>query len=291
MKKFVSILILGLITIICLTGCGGPSESDQAAVNTIKDSIQAGLEKSDATYSSYDEYKDLLKEGVSLELENVNKINIKDIEDEELSKILSEYVTALNNKSEGIDYIFNDSGKFNKLYYETGKDVQVECINNLMENYGLKIDEDYQEKFETFINAKKIKHYGLGEKITLDTESGKVAVVINGYVFRKNAGGDPEGDLLCEIENISYNSDLNPGYVETETFIAVVDEKGFNITQSGESYGETIEGHPCETGYIDMSEGQKIKAAITYQQPESSKMVKVMLGDKNSFYECYVVVK
>lgn len=291
MKKRLLSLCVCVVMLVCLTACGGTSAGDQEAVDAVKNSIQSGLDVSTADYSSYNEYKDNLTESVVVELDKLGDVDKDSIDDKELAKIVKKYNEALQKKSEGIQYIFTNSAKFNDLYYKNGKDIQIDCINSLVENYGLEIDEDYKDAFDSFMGAQKWKSFGLGEKVNLHTDFGKVAVAINGYAFVTNAGGEPEGDLLCEIENISYESEYNPGCVETETFIAVVDGNGNNILQSGEAYGDVVNGYPCNVGYIDLKTNQKVKIAITYQQTEETEMVKVILGDKDNFYECYVPVE
>lgn len=289
-KSLKSVLAVTFVfaLMLSLSGCKSLSESDQACVDGIKASLQAGFDNSDKEYSNYEEYKDNLTAAADAELEAVSQFRDVTIEDEELAPIVADYFKALDSKREAVDIIFDDSKSFNEKYYDQGQAVQIECINKLKENYKFAVDEDYTETLDKFLASEPVKVLGVGEKVNVDTKCGEVAVSIDGYKFRINEGDEKEGDLLCQVENIDYDDEYNPGYLGVDRFLTVIGEDGYTIDESNTAYGYTTDGYENSTGFEEMSKGEKKRLAVAYRQTQEMDMIKVLVGDK---YECYVPVK
>ena len=134
MKKILTIAIMITLVVCALSGCGGLDEQSTQCLSDIQKGLQNRWDYTNLDYETYDEYKDNVSKGISVELSAVEQYKDTQFSDKEFATIISKYITALENQAEGIAYLFTDTDKYNTLYIENGLEVRCECLNQLKSN-------------------------------------------------------------------------------------------------------------------------------------------------------------
>lgn len=296
-KKFLSVAVAAVLILsitFMMSGCGkAASDSPDSCMKDLASSVEIMIDADNdcQEFESYDEYKAILEESAAAELEVISKYEAAAFDDKEFGQIVSDYVEAAKSKNEGTQYIFDDPSKFNEMYYENGRNVQIRCINDLMDNYDFDVDEDHSGDLYAMA-VEDTKHaFAPGETVELTTDYGKVKFRADGYTFRTNAAHQYEEDLLCEITNESYGIDETSGYMDTTEFLEVYSQKNQEILQAGGAFSESVNGYDCHTGFEQLAEGDSEKMAIAYVHEDANDKVMVLLQGTADVYMCILDVE
>lgn len=284
MFKKTKIAIILLVVLFVITGCGLNSEG-KTCLEDLKSGLQERWDIVEKEPKSFEEAKQIKMEGIEAELNKISKYKNVDSGDSDFDKIISDYVVALEQQKKGIKEIYRNTKKYNELFFTKGYDVRLDCMKKLTSDYGFKVDSSYEERLKSLTKDKKLNAIAPNDRVEVETEYGKVAVTLFGFAEYESFLGDKEYILLCEIENISYEDEANPGLMDISYFITILDGKGYTVSPSNASYGGT------DLSFTRMGKGQKRKLAVSYVQLEKYKTVKVNISGKSTLSECYLPVQ
>lgn len=174
-KKYVIRLIGGMCIVGLLIGCGNvdneqkeeePQFADQTFVEDMSKGLQSRWELNDEDKTK-DEYKDIADNSeekremmiqyIETELNNIEKYKDEKFEDGSLQELAIKYINLLRKHKEICSYITVDydkySEEFEPLYNERS-----EIIEEMVNNYGLEVNEEYQNTLDEFLtNSKLVK--------------------------------------------------------------------------------------------------------------------------------------
>lgn len=287
MKKYIVFLLLSLLA-LSLAGCGGLNETATACLAD----LQAGLqERYDVTssYSTLNEYKSKEIKGIDVELNAITAYKDVDLKNDGLNTIVSDYISALENQKEGINYIDSDNSKYKELYCDNGSEVRKECLKKLVDEYDFSVAEEYEDYFNDTLNITMI---ALDESVKATTENGEYEVKIVGAAETEWDKTGYEGALedsdestypasiRLEAKNISYSGFLYDGKMSGYD---LADDKSIIVTD-GEGY--SLE-HYDTLGYSDgeydgdaaTSIGEKAKISSPYIVPNEESVVIVIINN------------
>ena len=170
MKKTITWILIIVLSLSLFGGCGNaktteeaeadvgstpPSDADFIANLTKGLESRWELSNSDAysdtsAMSTAEEQKaDTLV--VNAELDAIGNLDDYQFEDAELKALAETYMKGLNLQKDGIPYRgTNDSASLEKTWY-LGYYYRVICIADFYHNYGLTVDEKYQQTLEDFV--------------------------------------------------------------------------------------------------------------------------------------------
>lgn len=178
MKKSI-LFIIALLT-LCLSGCG-VDEQVTECLNDVKVGVQNRWEATNSSYNSYSEYASNIEAGIDAELEELNKYKDVQFEDEDFTRIIGNYIAALESQKEGISFIFTDVDKYNNLFVDNGLAIRSACMNELKSNYGFDVAPEFEESFNDLLDCSYTPLVSQNERITVDTEYGEVGVGFIGF--------------------------------------------------------------------------------------------------------------
>lgn len=293
MKRKISSIVavaLMMISIIALAGCGSDKQTEDFIA-----SVQKGVEKrweySGQRFDSFETYRNNVIKGIEEELACVSEYADQEFENQELKKVVSDYVTSLENEKEGMKYYADDAEKYNELYVDKGHSVRVKCMQSFVNKYGLNVSSENKENLQSLLQSNTIKMVVANEQISLETEFGEVVVTIEDVVksdeWTEYAMGSAIQDsqyvaiLKTVIENKSFNDGYNPGFVSMDFFLNLTDASYTTISPLSVAweYGgyESVAG-----SFLEVREGQKKKVAVGYGMDNNAKEVIVYLFDKDN---------
>lgn len=292
-KKIAAVAISAVMVFACLGlgGCAGANEQGKQLIVDIQLGLQERWDKTDVESDTIKDLTAAYGSGVDCELSKLEAYEGVNLGNEELRGIVDEYVTALESQKEGLKYLTTDAEKYNELWYVNGYDKRRECVKKLVDDYGLTVDEKYDDKLEGLTDGPTYRAFGLGDTIDLNIpDYGEVKVSIDGFMMDKNYEGEAFGRMLLKLENISYDDEWNPGFVSIDQFIRVLDGTGMTIDPSS-SCGDYKNYSPAAGAYAECSQGQKRRLCIEYLQDIKISYAQIMMTDGETVYSCYTPVK
>ena len=178
MKKLAVLFLCGVLSVGSLVGCGSAKNKTQTETSVTEkenycddDFIKAmkkGLETrwdltdADEKKDGYDdiavqsdEYKNMMLSYVQAEIDEVEKFKDKKFENSKLQEDAISYINLLNESKESCKYISVDYDK----YAEQADDIynrRITIIKDLIDNYGLKIDDKYKDIIDDFDTTMKM---------------------------------------------------------------------------------------------------------------------------------------
>ena len=178
MKKIAVILMCIGVGIGSLTGCGTKNNTaadNGSAVEEVKycddDFVKdfgKGLEKrwalneSDESKEGYDdillnsqENKDMMLTYIDAELSSIEKYTTEKFDDTNLQELAIKYVNLLKKSKELCDYITVDYDKYDEEY-STVYNERAKIIETLANDYGMTVDEKYQDTLNEFLTTSQL---------------------------------------------------------------------------------------------------------------------------------------
>lgn len=174
-KKYVIRLIGSICMAGLLMGCGNvdndhkeekPQFADQAFVESMSKGLQSRwkLNNEDAKKDGYEniadnseENREMMVQYIETELNNIEKYKDERFEDSSLQELAIKYINLLKKHKEICSYITVDYDKYSEEFepiYNERSEIMEEMVNN----YGLEVDEEYQNTLDEFLtNSKLVK--------------------------------------------------------------------------------------------------------------------------------------
>lgn len=167
-KLFLSALCLSLLLVGCSTKEEETKEEPQYADDAFVQDMASGLQArwyltdQDEQKEGYEdipvnseEHKDMMLSYINAELDYIGKYQNEQFEDSKLQEIAIKYINLLNQHIEICEYITVDYEKyyeeFEPIYNERSK-----VITELVEDYGLTVEEKYQTTLNDFLTNSQL---------------------------------------------------------------------------------------------------------------------------------------
>lgn len=217
MKKIAVILLCLGVGLCSLTGCSSSNTktTDSSAVEEVKycdddfvKDMSKGLQKrwdlneKDENSEGYDdiavdsdENKQMMLSYVNAELDTIEKYSNEKFKDTKLQENAIKYINLLKQFKEACDYITVDADKFydeNATIY----DERSKIIKSMVDDYGMTVNEKYQDTLNEFLTASKLVEEDEALKDAVSTMLGTIEIT---------STNDGYGYYTCE------------GYVENTT--------------------------------------------------------------------------
>lgn len=289
-KEMKNILAIGAVcTMMSLTlvGCG-KDEQKTNCLNDLKIGLQNRWDLADQDYSSFEENQGKTLKGIDEELKELEEYKNIEFKDEAFGKTINEYINALESQKEGISYVFTNADKYNELFHEKGRNIRIDCLNQLIDEYNFNVDPEYENSLEDLVNDDC--EYSLieqNDKVEFDTEYGEVGVSFIGFDIMTNPADEKELVLLCELENISYEDEYNGEMLFIDYFMTLSDGEGYRIHPKNTCY-DYIEGYEESTGSVFLNKGEKSRFAIMFDYIDEIDTIYAVVGGEEQTYECYI---
>lgn len=174
MKKGIVYLLLSLTLAVSLCGCGSTSGSSSTEANvSVEDekktdadfivNLGKGLEAR-WTLTDSEEYSSEALEKMSLaeyqkadtlfvnaELDAIGDLSEYEFEDQELKQLAETYMRGLELQKEGIQYQGTTEYTKQQQTWELGYNYRAVCMTDLYNEYGLTVDEKFQDDLDNFV--------------------------------------------------------------------------------------------------------------------------------------------
>ena len=174
MKKGIIFLLLSLTLAVSLCGCGSTSGSSSTEANvSVEDekktdadfivNLGKGLEAR-WTLTDSEEYSSEALEKMSLaeyqkadtlfvnaELDAIGDLSEYEFEDQELKQLAETYMRGLELQKEGIQYRGTTEYTKQQQTWELGYNYRAVCMTDLYNEYGLTVDEKFQDVLDDFV--------------------------------------------------------------------------------------------------------------------------------------------
>lgn len=174
MKKGIIYLLLSLTLAVSLCGCGSTSGSSSTEANvSVEDekktdadfivNLGKGLEAR-WTLTDSEEYSSEALEKMSLaeyqkadtlfvnaELDAIGDLSEYEFEDQELKQLAETYMRGLELQKEGIQYQGTTEYTKQRQTWELGYNYRAVCMTDLYNEYGLTVDEKFQDDLDNFV--------------------------------------------------------------------------------------------------------------------------------------------
>ena len=233
--------------------------------------------------------------GVQGEMDGLAQIGELEL-GEEFSDLLDTYLISLQDQSVGLAAYPSDPQTYNTKYVESGLPRQQECLEELIEDYGLKVDESHEDDLSAFLETRALPIVPVGQKVKLETEKGDVELSPDGFTRTKeDVSGLKElgvisesqtvGYLLFTINNVSRpEGDGYADYMRFDELATVEDSSGITLDAfdySGDYPGYTGVGAGVFGVYsgstIDV--GQSKRMCVPYLIESATQEVRVVFNN------------
>ena len=281
------------------------NELQAACIADIQAGLQARWEITSNEVNNVSEFQQRTKQSIEQELTYIDKYTAETFDsdssfkDEEFKNAILMYVDAVKSQLEGVDYWQTDAAQYNSLFIDNGFKVRSESINTLVNNYELKVDNEYQSELDKVLSGDCMRMISPGEPVTVSCDFGDVKVTIDGIEATDwgdyNIWGEYITDedkmtiavLKCGIENKSYYDQYNVDIVRSELFLTVCDMEYYiqSTSDSGSTYKEY---GSAPGGTFKLKQGQRQKEAIPYCLASNVDRVYIVIGNK---YEMFLDVE
>ena len=288
MKKRNLLLTLILVLLFTtITGCSGTSDDLQKeCLSSIKEGLEARWDVTRTDTTALQEDKDMLEKAINTELDAIKTYSDTDFEDDTFESIIKDYINALQSQADAMEYYLTDNKKHNDLYNEKGFNVRQSCINKLVSDYGLTVDEEYSNDLSTLMESTPVKRTDFGETVEAESELGNVSICIDKadivakYDPEESISFVDEGTKIvgikAVIKNISYNDEYNGNGIDVNNFMYVITDEG--ITAPTWTYGDQYGGYDAAAaGFFDCSQGSVVKVALPYVVDEDCELIEVCI--------------
>lgn len=171
-RKLKFIMAVALMAVLVLGGCGGEQKNaqEESADNNFLEDFAKGLEarwdlsEADEKKEGYDEilvnsqeYHDMMINYIDAELQTIEKYQNEKFEDSQLQEIAIKYINLLKQHKECCDYMTVDYDRY-LTEYEPIYNERSKIIKELVEDYGLTVDDKYQDILNEFlVNSKLVE--------------------------------------------------------------------------------------------------------------------------------------
>ena len=287
MMKNITTSIICTVMSLTLIGCREDKQMT-SCLNDLKIGLQNRWESTEQDYSSFEEKQGKMLKGIDEEVKELEEYKNIEFKDKEFGKTIHAYINALESQKEGVSYVFTDSDKYNELFHEKGRDIRIDCLNQLIDHYDFKVDPEYENSLEDIVNDDC--EYSLieqNDKVEFNTEYGEVGVSFIGFDILTNPADEKELVLFCELENISYEDEYNGEMLFIDYFMTLSDGEGYRIHPKNTCY-DYIEGYEESTGSVFLNKGEKSKFAIMFDYIDEIDTIYAVVGDDEQTHECYI---
>jgi len=287
MKKALQVFLVFILIAAFLNGCNKVDEQVTACISDIKSGLESRWAFTNKDYNSYEEHRENVQQGIDAELSKIEKYVDVEFKDDKFDAIIEEYINALNSQKAGIEYKFSDTKKYNELYIENGLVPRKDCLNELKNKYGLSVDEDFQDNFDSVLNGNYTTLVAPNEQVKFETEYGKLGIKFLGFESLVNPSDEKELVIYCEIENFSYYDEWNGESLLFDYFMGVYDGANYNIEFKSSAH-DYIDGYKECMGFADLKRGEKGKFAILLEYSKEIDIIYISFGGTEKSYGCYL---
>ena len=174
MQKKVKNILLGVmcVLIVLVSGCSKtekneekePSYADKVFVEDMSAGLQerwklndadAAKEGFDDIYFNSKEYQDMMFGYIDAELNKIEKYTEEKFENKKLQELALKYINLLYQHKELCDYMTVDYDRY-ETEYSTIYDERSKVIKTMVDDYGMTVDEKYQDTLNDFITNSQL---------------------------------------------------------------------------------------------------------------------------------------
>lgn len=298
-KWFIFTFIFLPLTTFLLTACSAAPKDDAQFLKNLKLGLQDRWKYSDkeTQYTSDKEQRASYQVSIDSETKRLGELESYTFEDKALENLAKQYYEALANQNESLQYFGTSDIDFKRLYSQNGYYLRAKVIFQLNKDFGLTVDEDYQDTLTEFCVAGKnlldIESVlaSLSETITSDF----VLEFSGNKQYELVAHNSSEFDLAnVSVTVTGYEDDVttttSTGYLQTwksgdKNKLDIYLDKNFDKATVSISFNDNS-GFGGQTEPLEVE--VKNDLIINVEMPKLPMEVSAAYGDRAPYVKCIV---